>query len=116
LPRETWRAVAAFRFELQTGELPEAVAGGAVDEATVRDAFDLPETISHEGIDDGIGEAVAALARGDREAARETVADAVRTPCENESPETVDADGRAVRCLRYEESGAADPLPRDTDT
>jgi peptide/nickel transport system ATP-binding protein len=50
-----------------------------------------------------VDDALTALARGDREAAAERLADAFTTPCEVDQPELVELeDGRQVGCHRYD--------------
>jgi len=118
LSEGVWRSLAAFRFTVRTGELPDPVGDPAVEESTVREAFDLPGSggdgaveFGDETVQQAVDEAVAALARGDRETADERLTDALTTPCETEVPAAVERDDRLVRCHRYDSGAAAEPLP-----
>ncbi|MBX0295487.1 ABC transporter ATP-binding protein [Haloarcula nitratireducens] len=109
LPEETWRAVAAFRFALQGGDLPSAAAA-ATDAAAVRDALDVSGEISDEAAERAVADAAAAVADGDPSRASERLADALPTVCEREAPETTDLEDRSVQCHRYEPERAGEPL------
>ncbi len=117
LSRESWRSIAAFRFAVRAGELPEGIdVGGAapgVDERRVREAFDLPESIPAESVAAGVDDAVSALARGDRERASDALESAIPTVCGRETPRDVDVDGREVNCHRYDPEVDAEPIPWD---
>ncbi|WP_114578810.1 oligopeptide/dipeptide ABC transporter ATP-binding protein [Saliphagus sp. LR7] len=106
LPREIWQALVAFRFTLQTGELPAGLDG-----VTIRERFDLPETIPENDVDRCVSEAIDRLEDGNREAAADRLAEATASICERESPEAV-ADGRPVACHRYDPGVEADPSDR----
>ena len=56
LSREQWRAVAAFRFTLETGELPESVDAGESSAEGVRSAFGVPAEIEDEKVDTAVGD------------------------------------------------------------
>ena len=100
---------------MQAGELPEPVAAASaadpIAEARVREAFGLPETIPEAGVEAGVTDALAALARGDRERGSDALASAIPTVCERESPGTTHVEGRGVRCHRYDPGTGAEPLP-----
>ncbi|MFC6752796.1 ABC transporter ATP-binding protein [Halorubrum tibetense] len=119
LPRETWRSVAAFRFTVQTGELPPAVApgrdaDGSISADTVRETFDLPDAVSDDTLDETIDRAAAAIADGNVEQAGTILEAGVPTPCESTTPEAVSrGDGRSVQCLRFDPSVDADQIADD---
>ncbi|WP_284007149.1 ABC transporter ATP-binding protein [Haloarcula pelagica] len=109
LPTDTWRAVAAFRFTLDAEALPD----GLDDTAAVRETFDIPVDISHEGIEAAVDGAAAAVASGDLDRARERLAAATSTVCASETPETASVDGCSVQCHRYDDSTPGEPLVED---
>jgi peptide/nickel transport system ATP-binding protein len=102
LPREQWRAVAAFRFTLETGELPEAIGVGESSAEEVRAAFGVPETISEERVDSAIEEAIDSLTHGDLQRARDRLAEAIPSVCERKAPSDIEEEGRRVACHRYD--------------
>ncbi len=106
LSRESWEAVVAFRFTLQTGELPAGLDG-----STVRERFELPETVPDDDVDRAVDEAIARLEDGNRKAAADRLAETTASVCEREPPEAV-ADGRPVACHRYDPAVEADPRDR----
>ncbi len=113
LPREQWQAIAAFRFTLQTGELPEEVDAdvgeSSVDDATVRETFGLPETIPNERVDRGVSDAIEALARGNRQGAHNHLDGTIPSVCERDVPRDAVAGGRQVRCHRYDSEIEGEP-------
>jgi peptide/nickel transport system ATP-binding protein len=112
LSRETWRRLAAFRFAVETGDLPGVVEDPdeRVDAERVRAVFDLPDRIPDEAADSAVSDAVAALARGEVDGARQSLADALGTVCEREAPSDTSVDGRTVRCHRHDPAVETDPL------
>jgi peptide/nickel transport system ATP-binding protein len=110
LTAEQFRAVAAMRFTLATGELPEAVdPDGGTDPAAIRDAFDLPDRVPDDTYARAVEAAVTALADGDLETATERLESTVETVCEREAPEKQSVDGVTVRCHRYDPEIEAEP-------
>ncbi|MFB6074453.1 MAG: oligopeptide/dipeptide ABC transporter ATP-binding protein [Haloarculaceae archaeon] len=113
LSPERWRAVAAFRFTLEAGDLPAAVTGDAPDEKTVREAFDLPESFRDSTVEAAVDDAVAALASGARDEAVDRLAETFETVCERDAPATVRTDdGRPVLCHRYDDERTGEPRSR----
>ncbi|MDR5671604.1 ATP-binding cassette domain-containing protein [Halalkaliarchaeum sp. AArc-GB] len=115
-----WRAIAALRFTVETGELPEPIApdqsGEPLTSETVREVFGIQPTLSDPAAERAVAEASEAVANGDVDSASELLADAFPTVCEREDPATVDLDGQSVRCHRYDPEADADPLPwNETD-
>jgi peptide/nickel transport system ATP-binding protein len=114
LPRTLWRTLAAFRFSVATGELPQSVddvgSESTVDAAAVREAFGLPAEIPDDDVRRGVDEAIEALCRGDRAAARELLAETLPSICERATPATAECDGRSVQCHRYDSEREAEPL------
>jgi peptide/nickel transport system ATP-binding protein len=106
---DTWRAVAAFRFTLETDSLPN----GLDDTAAVRETFDIPSNIPHEGIEAAVADAAAAAVQGDLDRARERLAGATPTVCASETPETASVDGCSVQCHRYDDAKPGEPLVED---
>jgi peptide/nickel transport system ATP-binding protein len=112
LSAEAWERLAAVRFTVQAGELPPEIdTGDPPDRETVRATFDLPESIADETIEEGVDDAVGALADGDLDRARERLAAVLPTICEQQVPGTVDVDGRPVQCHRHDPSIDAEPRP-----
>ncbi|MEF8780947.1 MAG: oligopeptide/dipeptide ABC transporter ATP-binding protein [Haloferacaceae archaeon] len=115
VPGRTWQAIAALRFTVEAGELPEPIAtdpdGEPPSARTVRETFDLPPKIGDPDADRAVGEAVEALARGDVESASDRLAGAFPTVCERNAPAEFDVEGRLVRCHRYDPDADAAPLP-----
>lgn len=114
LPWEQWRAVVAFRFTLQAGELPESIAvettDGEIDDATVRERFDLPATLQDGAVDRGVDAAVSALIAGDLQAARDRLSETVPTVCERRTPTATEREtGHSVCCHRYDSTIEAEP-------
>ncbi|WP_440769790.1 ABC transporter ATP-binding protein [Natronorubrum sp. DTA28] len=114
LPWEQWRAVVAFRFTLQAGELPESIAvetaDGKLNAATVRDRFDLPATLQDDAVDTGVDEAISALIAGDLQTARDRLSEAVPTVCEQRVPTATEHEaGHSVCCHRYDSTVEAEP-------
>lgn len=113
LDHEEWQSIAKARFVLQTGELPGELAVLSENDRTtdrIREAFELPETFDDEAVDSTIEAAVAAIARGDLEAAADRLAETFRSPCETEMPESVIVDGQSVQCHRYDEGTPGVPM------
>ncbi|UWG51106.1 ABC-type oligopeptide transport system, ATPase component [Halalkaliarchaeum sp. AArc-CO] len=112
---EEWRAIAALRFTVETGELPEPIAPDRQEESitaeTVREEFGIAATLSDPGAERAVTAATAAVAEGNLEAAQRELAEAFPTVCERDAPTAVDLDGQSVRCHRYDPETAADPLP-----
>ena len=114
LPIESWKRIAAFRFTLETGELPESIdrrTETAVDSDTVREAFDLPADISDQRVANVVERAVDAVTRGEIDAAHATLADEIRTVCERSKPAETETGESIVCCHRYDRECSADPLP-----
>jgi|GEM_PF-105802 len=112
LSEETWERLAAFRFTVQVGELPERIEmDDPPDAATVRDAFDLPDNIRDDEVAAGVEDAVTALTEGDLDQAEERLAAVLPSVCEQQVPETVDVEGRPVTCHRYDTDIDAEPRP-----
>ncbi|ELY43011.1 ABC transporter ATP-binding protein [Natronorubrum tibetense] len=114
LPWDQWMVVVAFRFTLQAGELPESIAvetaDGELDDATVRDRFDLPATLQDETVDRGVNEAISALITGDLQAARDRLSETVPTVCERQTPTDTEREpGHSVCCHRYDPAIEAEP-------
>ncbi|WP_114579437.1 ABC transporter ATP-binding protein [Saliphagus sp. LR7] len=103
LSRETWQAVVAFRFTLQTGELPARIEG-----VTIREQFGLPENIPNSDVDRAVSEAIDRLKHGNEKAAADPLTETTASVCERELPET-DTDGRPIACHRYDPAVEADP-------
>ncbi|MFW5950098.1 MAG: oligopeptide/dipeptide ABC transporter ATP-binding protein, partial [archaeon] len=75
LHAETLERLAAFRFTVQAGELPEEIDLDApLEPTTIRAAFDLPDSIGDDRIAAGVDDAVAALAAGDLDRTRNILA------------------------------------------
>lgn len=104
LDPDIWRAIAAFRFTLQSGELPAEfdLEDSTLDAAKIREAFDLPDSTDHEGLDESLATAVESLSHGDIEAAQAVLVDAVPTVCERERPRLREHHGSHVRCHRHD--------------
>ncbi len=114
LPFESWKRIAAFRFTLETGELPESInrrTESAVDSDTVREAFNLPAEISNRRIEIAVERAIDAVTRGEIDAAHSTLADEIRTVCERSEPAETVTSERIVSCHRYDLECSAEPLP-----
>jgi peptide/nickel transport system ATP-binding protein len=110
LSDEQFRTVAAMRFTLRTGELPDAVdTDGTTDPATIRAAFDLPASLPDADLDQAVDAAVDALAGGNLNGAVETLASAVPTVCERETPAEWELDDQTASCHRYDPSVDAEP-------
>lgn len=113
IPGDLWDALATFRFTIEAGELPEEIDwrrnGGAVEPTDVREYFDLPESIDVTGVEGAVSSAVDAVARGEVDRAANTLADALPTPCERNTPDESRFNGRPVHCHRYDPSVAAEP-------
>ncbi|MFC3957197.1 ABC transporter ATP-binding protein [Halovivax cerinus] len=111
---ETWRRLAAFRFTVETGELPSAVdptTGTDVGASAVRAAFDLPAELDDPDLDRHVQSAVDSLASGDVDAATQELATALPTICERAVPERSTHRGRPVSCHRYDDDRDAEPIP-----
>ena len=119
LPRDVWRSIAAFRFTVKTGELPPEIASGRATDGpitaeTVRRAFDLPDPVPDESVEEVVRRAATALADGDIDRATAVLEEGVPTVCESTSPDAVArGDDRNVRCLRYDTSTDAEPIADD---
>ena len=114
LPTESWKRIAAFRFTLEAGELPESIDRRAeigVDSDTVKEAFDLPAEISNRRIANVVERAVDAVTRGEIDAAHAALADEIRTVCERSIPGDTKTNEGTVSCHRYDPDCSADPLP-----
>ncbi|MEM4780976.1 MAG: ATP-binding cassette domain-containing protein [Halalkalicoccus sp.] len=111
LSDERWRAVAAMRFALETGELPAAIVDGKRSVEELRTTLSLPEHLPDDRLDRAVTEALFALARGERETARERLSETVPSACERERPVDVAVDGRCVTCHRYDPAATGEPLP-----
>lgn len=110
LDPETWRQIAAFRFTLQTGELPSELAGEtAVDATAVREAFSLPETVSDERVDRTINEAIDAVVAGEPERGGTVLAEAFPTVCERQVPEEHAVGDQVASCHRHDATMPGDP-------
>ncbi|SFB75261.1 peptide/nickel transport system ATP-binding protein [Halobiforma haloterrestris] len=117
LEPDLWRTVAAFRFSVRTGELPPEIDAArgtedpepGIDETTVREAFDLPGELPDDRAEEGVAAAAEAIARGDLDAATDTLAEAFPTVCGRESPADGDRHERQVRCHRYDSAVEATP-------
>ena len=111
----TWANLAAFRFTVETGELPPDVDARATDEtiepSTVREAFDLPDRLSDDDLDERIHRATSAVASGDLDDAIDVLGATLPTVCETVVPERSTQGGRIVRCHRYDSDHAATPNP-----
>ena len=111
---EQWRAIAALRFTVETGELPKPLAPDRREESmtveTVREEFGLPSTLSDPTAERAVAEAATSIADESLETARRELADAFPTVCEREEPAEVDLEGQSVRCHRYDSGTEADPL------
>ena len=105
LDEERWRRVAAFRFTLQTGELPaELVDDEPLEAERIRETFELPEPVPDETVEAAVDDAIEALLEGDLERAADGLAAALPTVCERDSPAERIIDGRRVRCHRHDPS------------
>ncbi|SDQ19544.1 ABC transporter ATP-binding protein [Natronobacterium texcoconense] len=111
LSPETWTAVAAFRFTLETGEFADH---GQTD-TTIRERFGLPDPIPDDDLERAVDDAITAVTTDDHKRAAARLADTIETVCERCSPETVDHDGRPVACHRYDPEIDADPRPWSDD-
>ncbi|MEF8826111.1 MAG: oligopeptide/dipeptide ABC transporter ATP-binding protein [Halapricum sp.] len=110
LPPEQFRAVAAFRFTLATGELPDGIAvTDAPEPETIRQEFGLPAQLADETVDSGVDTAIDALSRGDRDVALDRMRESLPTVCEREQPGESTVDGRMVRCHRYDPEQPGQP-------
>ncbi|AUX09675.1 peptide/nickel transport system ATP-binding protein [Halalkaliarchaeum desulfuricum] len=113
--QEQWRAIAALRFTVETGELPEPLApdrqGQSTTAETVRKEFGLPSSLSDPLAERAVTDAAAAIADGDIDGASELLADAFPTICERETPTVVDLDGQSAQCHRYDPEKDAEPIP-----
>ncbi|ELZ13810.1 oligopeptide ABC transporter ATPase [Halovivax asiaticus JCM 14624] len=110
---EEWQTLAAFRFTIETGELPSAVdptTVGDVDAATVREEFDLPTELADQELNRRIGSAVEAVASGDVETAGQELASVLPTVCEQVVPTQSTHRGRPVNCHRYDPDREAEPV------
>lgn len=113
LPPDQWSGLASLRFTLQAGELPETIDPALVEtvtEPTVRDTFDLPDTVADSAVDAAVSTAVDALDRGDVTGAADELADALPTVCEQQPPSESTVDDRPVYCHRYDSSAPGTPL------
>ena len=109
---DQWERLAALRFTVQVGELPARIDGdGTTSETVVRETFDLPDDLADERIESGVDDAVAALADGDLDRARERLAAVLPSVCEQQVPATVEIDGRPVQCHRADPEFDAAPRP-----
>jgi len=112
LSTDQWERLAALRFTVQVGELPARIDGdGTTSETVVRETFDLPDDLADERIESGVDDAVAALADGDLDRARERLAAVLPSVCEQQVPATVEIDGRPVQCHRADPEFDAAPRP-----
>lgn len=110
---EVWRTLAAFRFTIETGELPSSVdptTADDVDVATVKEAFDLPAEFADQELNRRIQSAVEAVASGDVETASQELASVLPTICEQAVPTQSTHQGRPVNCHRYDPDREADPV------
>ena len=79
---------------------PGAVAGG---EIRVREAFDLPETLSDDDAERALTDAVDALLTGDDDRASEILATEFTTPCAELDPEfTTHGPDHEAACIRHQ--------------
>ena len=100
---ETWRQIGAFRFTLQTGELPRELAGETeIDATAVREAFSLPETVSDETVNRTLTEAIDAVVDGDTERGGTILAEAFPTVCEQQEPEEHAVGDQVASCHRHD--------------
>ena len=117
LPPEQWERLAAFRFTLQTGELPESIdpeLNDAIDATTVLEAFDLPDpstAIDDSVVAEAVDDAVQTTVRGDIDKAAAVLADALPTVCESEVPDAIALEDRPVSCHRYDDTMPGTPRP-----
>ncbi len=112
LPREQWLDVVALAVHLRDdwadadgllASLPDGDGDGQGVEARLRAAFDLPETVADERVDEAIAGAAAALAGGDLDAARGRLDGVVSGVCEAHDPDLSDAHTpHEVACHRYD--------------
>ena len=112
LEPEQWQRVAAFRFTVQAGELPESIdttGAGSITGSTVRAAFDLPEEFPDRAVEEGVAAAIDAIREGALERAGAVLEEAVPTVCEREVPKAIATDGRTVTCHRHDEAMPATP-------
>ena len=108
---DLWRRVAALRFTLQTGELPAALADMEQRDATrIRDAFDLPEQLPDETVEQAVSEAITTLQDDGTAAASEQLAVALPTVCERETPTERTTGNAQVHCHRYDPDKPGEPL------
>lgn len=111
LETELWRRVAAFRFTLQTGELPpELVDVDTLESAAIRDAFDLPETVPDETAEQAVSVAIDALRNDDLTRAAEQLTERLTTVCECTEPEERTVDSTQASCHRYDPDEPGEPL------
>lgn len=103
-----WQTVVHVRFALEAGELPDGLADE--DAAAIRRRLDIPAELSDDTIDRAIADAIEALAAGERDDAIDVLREAVRTPCEQTAPASIQ-DGATVACHRYDESMPGEPVP-----
>ncbi|MCH7661345.1 MAG: ABC transporter ATP-binding protein [Euryarchaeota archaeon] len=109
VPRDRWRALAAFRFALEASELPDGIEVGESSVDEIRELFGLAE-ISEEHVKRGVSEAIEALVRGDRREACEVLAETVPSVCEREKPDEIERDGCRVACHRYDPAVVGEPV------
>jgi len=119
--QQAFRRAFTFRTRVTNGEIdPDAVedrlraegretdhanvATGIVDGSLPGDAATLPTDARS-----AVERAAEQLARGDDDAATETVREAFPSPCARESPTTVDAGGVRVSCHRVDPETGYDP-------
>lgn len=115
ISQELWQSLARFRFTLQAKEIPEEidvnVTDEVVDEAKVREVFDLPETIPDTSIESAVADAIDDIIAGDLDLAIEAVATELTTYCEQHEPAACSVGETTVNCHRYDESVDADVMP-----
>ncbi len=111
LSESLWRSLAAFRFAVTAGDLPEADGPAAL-----RGTFALPDPVPDADVEAAVADALAALDREDgeqnREAAADRLAETLPTVCAQAVPEEIEVEGRPVACHRYDPETAGEPRSR----
>ncbi|WP_122089879.1 oligopeptide/dipeptide ABC transporter ATP-binding protein [Halalkalicoccus subterraneus] len=102
LPHEQWRSIAAFKFALKTGELPEEIDVGKSSRGEIRAVFELPKTIPDDRMDRRVKAAIISLAHGERCDAYEQLNNITVNVCERAVPEDIEKDGRYIACHHYD--------------
>ena len=117
LEQSVWRRVLDARLRVRDGDVdvaavrelraPDGADGtdlsDAATAAALREEFDLPERLGDPTAEAAVSDALAALAAGDEDRARERLDEVFVTPCEERDPalQSVDDDpGHETACLR----------------